>query len=1170
MTSWSDHSLDRHPDRNFAHHPNRSAGDWTSSWKVPVFDAVKGPALDPGEILGGRYRIDAYLARGGMGVVYRATDMKLGVRVALKTIRPEIALDPASLRRFKQEVLLARSISHPHVCRIHDLGHDSKREVSFLTMEFLEGETLAERLRTKRTFTPEEALPIVRQVTDALDAAHRAGVIHRDFKSSNVMLVPGDSGERAVITDFGLAVGAQSHEASAYPPRFDPTTAGSVRDERDDTSTTILAPVPGQETAGPIYGMIGTPEYMSPEQVVGAGIGPASDLYALGIVLYEMTTGRLPFRAATRVETARLRLETEPPPPTQISRDLPPEWENVVLRLLARSPEQRPRSGRDVVLGLEGESTSVNTVGYALPAERDAFVGRYEELHALFGSLESGAAADRSSQLTTVLGFAGTGKTRLVQRYGWESLTRWPGGVWFCDLSEAKTVDGIAAAVGSTLGVPLSPGDAIVQLGHAIAGRGRSLVILDNFEQVAAYAEATLGQWLDRCPQARFLVTSRERLDLPGENVLSLDALEPATQGVALFELRGQSHRPGFLVDEANRSVVEETVRRLDGIPLAIELAASRLRVLSLNELRDRLADRFQLLAGSRRGRRATLQTTLDWSWDLLRPWEQSAMAQASAFVGGFTLEAAEAVIDLSGFEDAPSMLDVVQSLVDKSWVRTRVFLGAPRFEMYTTVQEYASGRLEQLDRVAVRHGKYFAQVASPEAIASLDGRDGVRKWAALRAELDNLVPACHSAILRRDEETATRTLVAIEALTRTHGPAQLAVRLGQEVLELAAVPRQRASVLAALGSAKMHAGKPGEATGHFEAAISIVETWNDPLASARLYHNLGTALRYEGAIDKPRELWEAALVVFQEHGDRQMESNTLVNLGVVHWVEGRNDEARRLVQQALAIACEIDDRRLEGLILNNIAIFKTREGNVDEALGIFAEALQLHREAGNRLLESQVLSILGVVYTEQGRKEEATEAFRAALIIQREMGSRRGEGLTLGNLGILRFEQGRIEEARELYESALVVHREVGNVRAEGNVLTNLGNLCLDQDHIQEAQEAYEAALTIERSVGNDEEVGVIRGRQGYLHLKRGQLSDARRSLEESVRALRARKRRLELGNVLCFVGQLELEEGDIESAQAALDEAESIARDLAVTEESELAHRVHELRARLTPETH
>ncbi len=538
-----------------------ASGIWSPLPAAPGSRSKNWAVLPAGLVLAHRYRIEAFLASGGMGRVYRVHDLELDATLALKTLHPDIASDPASLRRFKQEVLLARSVTHPHVCRIFDLSRDEERNLTFLTMEYLRGETLGAYLRRNGPLAAEQALIWVRQLAEALDTAHRVGIVHRDLKSANVMIVAEGGEGRAVITDFGLAIAIERGAAVEPGPAnaSDALASASHGGPRSTTSAALQL--------GPI---VGTPAYMSPEQVRGGPVGPASDLYALGVVLFEMRTGQLPFPAATPRAAALAHLTMDPRRPGTLA-PVEAHWEETILRLLAKDPARRFASAREVVLALEGRLERETRARFVLPAEPDALVGRGNELLALAEALESSSRP--GTRVLTVVGPGGTGKTRLATSYGWASLSRWPGGVWFCDLSEARSREGIVSAVATALEVPLGKEDPIVQLGHAIAGRGKSLVVLDNFEQVAEHAAETLGRWVERATEARFLVTSRERLHMGGETALELEPLHPGTHGVELFAARAQAQRPGFRIDPSNRAQVGAIVEQLEGLPLAIELA---------------------------------------------------------------------------------------------------------------------------------------------------------------------------------------------------------------------------------------------------------------------------------------------------------------------------------------------------------------------------------------------------------------------------------------------------------------------------------------------------------------------------------------------------------------------------------------------------------------------
>ncbi|MFC2173540.1 serine/threonine-protein kinase [Acidobacteriota bacterium] len=291
--------------------------------------AYQKPSFKPGDILAERYKVVRFISGGGMGEVYEVEDLHLGVHVALKTIRQAIATRSRSRERFRREILLARRISHPNICRIYDLGvHKSNDvEVSFLTMELLSGDTLLTRIGRRGRLCEKEASVIVVQLASALDAAHQAGVLHRDLKSSNVILVPAKDRERAVITDFGLARGfsAEGEDLSRM------TADGHV---------------------------VGTVSYMAPEQMKGGDLGPTSDIYSLGIIMYEMMTGTLPFTGETPLQVVAKRMAQEPEPPRRIIPELDPKWEVAILRCLLRDPAARFANGTELVRTLELPSAS--------------------------------------------------------------------------------------------------------------------------------------------------------------------------------------------------------------------------------------------------------------------------------------------------------------------------------------------------------------------------------------------------------------------------------------------------------------------------------------------------------------------------------------------------------------------------------------------------------------------------------------------------------------------------------------------------------------------------------------------------------------------------------------------------------------------------------------------
>ena len=748
----------------------------------------------------------------------------------------------------------------------------------------------------------------------------------------------------------------------------------------------------------------------------------------------------------------------------------------------------------------------VKQIKHSLPAERDAFVGRLEPLLELARRLDDGA------RVVSILGIGGSGKTRLVTRFGWTSLGDYPGGVWFCDLSQARSADGVVRGVAAALDVPLGKEDPIVQLGNAIAVRGQCLVILDNFEQVSRHSEETLGQWLNRASAARFVVTTREVLGLAGEQTLVLPPLAPP-DAASLFMRRAESAKQDFRPTPEDASAIAQLMTLLDGLPLAIELAAARIRVMPPKSLLARMGERFKLLAstGGRHDRQATLRATFDWSWDLLSVSDKAALAQLSVFEGGFTLESAEAVLDLSAYGDAPWPADAVHSLVDKSFVRHLI---DERFDLLVSVKEYASEHLrtegrfpgsgtEALALAEDRHCTYFAGLGEERAIANRF------------AEIDNLVVACRRAAARSATELAVGALEGAWAALKLRGPIGAGVELASFAL-----------------------AAPGLGTS----------------ARARVERVAGSALYGSGKAAEARVHLEAALAAAREVGDRRCEAQVLGDLGLLDQNEGRMDDARTRYEAALLLAPEVGDEVLEYVVHNGLGSLSEAQGRIDGARVHFEAALDLARKRGDRRREGRTLANLGVLNLEQGRIDEAGALYGAALTMAREVGDRQWEGNMLCNLGLLHQLEGRMPQARSTLDEALALAREMGNPRLECLVLCNLAIVADSLGLLDQARSRLEAALAIARELRDQRSEGQVLGYLALVHSRQGRFDDARHCLEAGEDLLKAVSDRFSLGILKCGRAETEHLAGAFESARAALDEAQTLAGEIDAGPKSEL----------------
>ena len=558
---------------------------------------------------------------------------------------------------------------------------------------------------------------------------------------------------------------------------------------------------------------------------------------------------------------------------------------------------------------------------------------------------------------------------------------------------------------------------------------------------------------------------------------------------------------------------MSEVVRLLDGLPLAIELAAARVRMFSPAQLVERLRDRFLLLAGARgaAARQATLKAAIDWSWDLLAPWERAALAQCSVFEGGFALEAAEAVLDLSRWPEAPPAMDAVQALVDKSLLRTwvpvdqgRYDVDEPYFGMYLSIHDYASEKLEasrpDATRAAqARHVEYFARFGSEEALDALVQHGGVKRRHALALELDNLIAACRRAGARGDGERAVATYRAAWEVLEMQGPFTLAAELGEQVLALDGLaPATLATASWTRGLVAWRTGRLNDAEKWLEQALALSREAGDRRREGSFLGSLGNVYQEQGRFDEARESHGFALAIHREFGNRRAEGTTLGNLANAHFAQGRLDEARAGYESSIAIHREVGNRVVEGSVLGNLAGIHYEQGRPGESLACCNQALAIHREVGDRRTEAVALGNLGVICRDQGKIEQARTHFEAALAMHRQMGDRHFEGMALGNLCSVHQLEGRMTEALAHREAELAIFREIGNRFEEGVALGNLGDLLSLQGRGDEARDAFRAGEAILRKVGSKLGLVKLLSDKGQAAVRAGELDLGRSTLAE------------------------------------------------------------------------
>lgn len=644
-----------------------------------------------------------------------------------------------------------------------------------------------------------------------------------------------------------------------------------------------------------------------------------------------------------------------------------------------------------------------------LPEPPGVFVGRAAELAEI-------AAARAEARLVTLWGPAGVGKTRLLLRHGNQQADP----VLLCDLSGAEDDEGVRAAAGRALGLPPGPTPAR-RLASALAARGTLLLLLDNAEQVLAPVAALARGWLDAAPRLQILATSRAPIGLSGERLVSVQPL-PSEAATALLLARCQDAWPGFDAAAAQEDAAA-LAAALDGLPLAIELAAARARAMSLPRIQQRLQSRFRLLVDRSRdriSRHATLRAAIGWSWELLDAPERAALAQCSVFRGGFSADAAEAVLELGAAEVWVD--EVLESLMEKSLLHRQP--GAtPRFVLLASVRAFAAEMLADADADAAadRHARHYAALGSPSSLRALNEA----RWAPLLADQENLDAALSHAMAGGLWAEAVWLWEVRWRLNEMRGPYQHHIESAERLLAQPALAADaRARLLLKLGRTHMR-------TGNLPAAAAALEEARErgrALGLARLVgavqESLGLVAVWQGRPGEGRALIQQAVAGAADPLDRarwlSSEGLACVRLGLL-------DEAERCYQQGLAIVRRSGDRRLESVLLGNLSELRARRGDLSGGLESVSLALDWARETGALAMTGEWLSLRARIHRLCGDLGLARADFEAALAVARRRGDEHSQLAFLNNLSGVLLLEGRTAEAEAIFTETLSLSTALG-----------------------------------------------------------------------------------------------------------------------------------------------
>ena len=1009
----------------------------------------------------GQYEIIRYAGAGGMGMVYLARDVDLERLVALKVLRPALAgtaSDPndQSSARFMREARLAASLNHPNTVSIYQVGRQDG--LTYIAMEWVEGGSLSEYLSHRIFLEWQEATAAVRDAAIGLGAAHRAGLIHRDIKPANLMRT---SDGLVKVVDFGLA--------RLLDGPSDLTQSGSI---------------------------LGTPAYLSPEQCRGETATPLSDIYSLACTYFHLLTSRPPFENTGVFALVQSQLFDPFPDPRKIADEIPDAVVAILERASHKTAADRYPSCEAMLVDLNavlaGQPVAHEHVGDEaveevaasakvavppvveilpkplptpnnLPHSATSFIGRQREL----------AEAKRLlklHRLVTLIGPGGTGKTRLSLHVAESMLSDFPDGVWFVDLAKINDESMVHSTILDALGIsansqlsPLERLSSHIQCRHI-------LIVLDNCEHVIETAAGVTASLLGKCERLVVLATSRQALGCAGEAEMRIpplaapivgEILSPRELGeiesVRLFVDRAAQVRPGFEITLDNAAALASICRRLDGIPLAIELAAARVKVLSPTQISERLGQVFQLLTTGPRTalpRQRTLRALIDWSFDLLTEEEKTVFIRLGVYMGSFSLESAEQIAGGDGI-DSLMVFDRVAELADKSLLHVDEQGGEARYRMLETIRHYAGEKLDQSGQrgaVELRHLEYFRALAE-KALPQFTGPEQANWLRRIDREHDNI----RAAIDRDPANTAALQLAAAMCkywFMRGHVIDGL-TRLEKVIDRHSENSPALARVLSGAGQLATYQGDRSKSKAYLTRALSMAQAIQNRVIETTVMNNLGVVYKETGDRAQARDLFEQVLARRRELVDPLGIANALNNLGILLAKQPEHHvEARKLLKESLTLHQQLGNASWVAYSKMNLAEIEYDCGNVGVARGGYAVAYRELEALGDEWGIAYTTEGLGKCDLLEGQLDSATRRFELTLSIVQKLGDKRAIADQLDNLA-------QVELRRRDTPSALLKIHESLSVRLaiedEAGVAQSMDSLA---DALQETQPKVSAML--------------------------------------------------------------------------------------------------------------
>ena len=1011
--------------------------------------------LQPGNLFGGRYEILQLLGEGGMGSVYKAADREVERTVALKLIRPDLASNPAILARFKQELLTAHQVTHKNVIRIYDLAE--AEGVKFITMEFVEGNDLRRLLLDRGKLPPDEAVEIIRQVCLALDAAHSAGIIHRDLKPQNIMQ---DKNGRILVMDFGLARSVES---------------GGM------TQTGAL---------------LGTIEYMSPEQSMGKTLDQRSDLFAVGLIFYELLSGKTPFKAETAMASLLLRNQERAVPVRELDESIPPGLSDIVSKCLERDLNLRYRSASEILADLDAwQGKRPVSASIIIPAPSVVVAGQR-------GIPWKWIAPGVIVLLLGIGGWVYRGKVgpapgTKVAAGPDMSLAILP----FHNATSDASIDWIGASLADMLSTDVG------QSSHM------RIVSTDRLRQILKDLRIPPNANLDPDMLRRIAELSNADTVVSGQYAKFGDQIQ--IDGT-LQDLKHNRREP-LKIQAASEKEIPATV---DGLA---ELIRQKL-ALSSDVLKELKASSFQPTSKS-----ATALRGYNQGVQLLRDGKtleavkalQGAVQDDPQFALAYA-RLAEADAALGRDNDAEQ---VSRKAVDLSQ-------DLPLAERYLIDANHA--RIVKDTKKAIESYENLAKTmpdntdvncALGELYLNQGDFDKARQRYAsvLKSDPKNLNALLYSGWL---EVQAGNSQAGLEPLNRA---LNLAIELDNQ--------EEKAQILQAVGVAYENLKKPEEALRNFQQSIEINRALGKKGGVANSLAEIADVQASQGKTEAAVASFKEALDLDREIGAKKNEADTMIDLGVLYENKGQYEKALQLYKDSLQMQRDFGNETYQALCLNNIGNVYLAQGKSDDALTYYQQALQLREKLGIPADVAQTLHNLGEGYARAAQFDNSMQSYMRALDLRRKSEDKRGAALESYGTGMVFLYQGRYGAAVSSIQEAVngftaLKDRsgsmaQIQNGYAQALVMAGRGS---------EAAKLLEDAEGLAGELKNDSLLADILGTQGNVRFYSGDVNAAKNFYQQSQQAATRAKDQDKILSAKLDLAKVAIAQGQAQAAISAL----------------------------------